>query len=107
MTTWSPDERDAVGRANELRIATRRVDGRLRPSVIVLVIRHGADLYVRSVNGRGSAWFPGVADRHAGHISAGGVDRDVTFLARRGRGHAVGHVTSPPARTATVRLLPS
>jgi len=38
---------------------------------------NGSDLYVRSVNGRGSAWFRGVADRNEGHISSGGVDRDV------------------------------
>jgi len=122
MTTWTPDEIDAVGRAHELDIATRRTDGSLRRSVIVWAVRHGPDLYVRSVNGRGSAWFRGVADRHEGHISSGGVDRDVAFLdigdeladaldaayrAKYGAtSSAVAHITSSQARAATLRLVP-
>jgi len=42
--------------------------------------RLGDDLYVRSVNERNSSWFRGVQTRHEGHIRAGGVDKDVTFV---------------------------
>ncbi len=55
-------------------------DGTLRKPVIIWVVRLGDDLYVRSVNGRTSAWFRGVQTRHEGHIRAGGVDKDVTFV---------------------------
>jgi len=48
--------------------------------VIIWVVRLGEDLYVRSVNGRTSAWFRGVQTLHEGHIRAGGVDKDVTFV---------------------------
>jgi hypothetical protein len=44
------------------------------------VVRVGDDLFVRSVNGRGSAWFRGVLTRHAGRIQANGVEKDVTFV---------------------------
>ena len=43
----------------------------------IWVVRHGDDLYVRSRRGRTSTWFRGVQDRHEGHISADGVDKDV------------------------------
>jgi hypothetical protein len=32
------------------------------------------------VYGRTSSWFRGTQDRHEGHIRAGGVDKDVTFV---------------------------
>ena len=46
----------------------------------IWVVRLGDDLYVRSVNGRTGAWFRGTQVRHEGHIQAGGVDKDVTFV---------------------------
>jgi hypothetical protein len=44
------------------------------------IVRMGDDLYVRSVRGHTSDWFRGVYTRHEGHIHAGGVDKDVTFV---------------------------
>jgi hypothetical protein len=80
MTTWTNDELNKIGNAEELSIASLRTDGTLRKPVIIWVVRIGADLYVRSVNGRTSGWFRGVQTRYAGHIHAGGVDKDVTFV---------------------------
>jgi len=48
--------------------------------VIIWVVRDGDELYVRSANGRDSAWFRGVQVRHEGRIWAGGVEKDVTFV---------------------------
>ena len=80
MTTWTSDELNKIGKAEELQIASLRRDGTLRKPVTIWVIRLGDDLYVRSVNGRTSAWFRGAQVRHEGHIQAGGVDKDVTFV---------------------------
>jgi hypothetical protein len=80
MTTWMSDELKKIGTAEELQIASLRSDGTLRNLVTIWVVRVGDDLYVRSVNGRGSAWFRGVETRHKGHIRAGGVNKDVTFV---------------------------
>src|SRR6266516_3798282 len=80
MTTWTSDEIKKIGRAEELEIASLRRDGTLRDPVTIWVVRHGDDLYVRSVNGRTAAWFRGTQVRHEGHIQAGGVDKDVTFV---------------------------
>ena len=70
-----------IGAADELQLASTRRDGTLRKPVTIWVVRHGDDLYVRSVNGRTSTWFLGVQDCHEGHIHAGGVDEDVAFVA--------------------------
>lgn len=80
MTTWTSDELDKIGTAEELEIASLRRDGTLRNPVTIWVVRLGDDLYVRCVNGRTGAWFRGTQVRHAGRIWAGGVEKDVTFL---------------------------
>jgi hypothetical protein len=57
MTTWTSDELDRIGNAEELRLATQRPDGTLRDPVTIWVIRYGNDLYVRSWRGPGGLWF--------------------------------------------------
>jgi hypothetical protein len=122
MTTWTNDELTKIGTAEELEIATLRGDGTLRNPVTIWVVRYGDDLYVRSVNGRTSAWFRGALVRHAGHIRAGGVDKDVTLVeaapgiddqidaaySQKYRRYptSVSHILSPEARSATIILAP-
>jgi hypothetical protein len=124
MTTWANDELNKIGRAEELEIAPLRRDGTPRSPVTVWVVRHGNDLYVRSVNGRTGSWFHGTQVRHEGHIRAGGVDKDVTFIEepdpdinnqidaayrakyRRYAASIVGSIVSPKARSATIKLVP-
>jgi len=125
MTTWTNDELTKIGTAEELEIASLRRDGTLRKPTTIWVVRLGDDLYVRSVNGRTSAWFRGVQVRHEGHIQAGGVDKDVTFVEvdaddnvsdqmdaayrtkyRRYAANIINSVLSPGARSATIKLMP-
>ena len=121
MTAWTGDELTRIGSAEELRIAALRRDGTLRTPVIVWGVRHGDDLYVRSVNGRDAAWFRGVQARHEGRIWAGDVEKDVRFeevddlsdeldaayrAKYRRSPSSVDHITSPVARSATLRLVP-
>ena len=80
MTTWTSNEFNKIGTAEELQIASLRRDGTLRKPVTIWVVRVGDDLYVRSVNGHTSAWFRGAQVRHEGRIRAGGVEKDVTFV---------------------------
>jgi len=80
MTEWTNDELNKIATAEELRIAGRKADGTLRKPVIIWVVRVGEELYVRSVNGRSSAWFRGISVQHEGRIWAGGVEKDVTFV---------------------------
>jgi hypothetical protein len=123
MTAWTKDELNKIGSAEELKIAALRLDGTLRKLVIIWVVRLGDDLYVRSVKGHNGAWFRGVLQRHEGHIQAGGIEKDVTFVeeaapalndqidaAYQAKYHrypsSVGHINSPEARTATIKLIP-
>jgi hypothetical protein len=123
MTAWTNDELKKIGTAEELQIASLRIDGTLRKPVIIWVVRLGDDLYVRSVNGRTSGWFRGVQTQHEGHIRAGGVEKDVTFVeepdsninaqidtayATKYRRYAsiIPSINSPTARTATIKLVP-
>jgi hypothetical protein len=72
MTGWTNDELSRVGDAEELQIASTRQDGTLSSPRTIWVVPHGGDLYVRSVNGPGAAWFRGTQVRREGHIQAGG-----------------------------------
>ncbi len=80
MTTWTSDELNKIGKAEELRIAALRRDNTLRKQIIIWVVRLGDDLYVRCANGREGAWFRGVLTRHEGRIWVAGVEKDVTFI---------------------------
>ena len=123
MTAWTSDELTKTDAADELELASIRRDGTLRGPVTIWVLRLGDDLFVRSVNGPAGAWFRGVQDRHEGRIRAGGVEKDVTFVDadhtlddqidtgyrtkyRRYSAGSVDHITSPEARSTTIRLVP-
>jgi hypothetical protein len=122
MTTWTSDELDRIGAAEELNLASVRRDGTLRDPVTMWVVRDGDDLYVRSVNGRASSWFRGAQNRHEAHIRAGGVDKqidlvetddvndevDTAYCAKYGRRYPsiVPSIVAPEARAATLKLVP-
>ena len=55
MTAWRSNEISSIGSADELDLASLRLDGTLRNPVTIWVVRHGEDLYVRPVNGRTGA----------------------------------------------------
>jgi hypothetical protein len=80
MTTWTANELNAMGNAEELTLASLRRDGTLRRPVTMWVVRAGDDIYVRSVNGRGSSWFRGARDRHEARIRAGGIEKNVVLI---------------------------
>jgi hypothetical protein len=79
MSGWTPHELARIGRADELRIASRRADASLRPFVTIWVVREGDDLYVRSAHGYDNPWFQRALHSGLGRIQAGDVERDVAF----------------------------
>ena len=80
MPTWTNDELDKIGGADELEIASLQRNGTLTKPVTIWVVRLGADLYVRSYKGRAGSWFRAAQIRHEGRIQAGGIEKDVTFV---------------------------
>jgi hypothetical protein len=123
MATWTSDELDAIGDAEELRIAALRPDGTLRDPVTIWVVRRDNELYVRSYKGAGAHWYRGTQDSHQGHVQAGGIDKDVTFVdvdrsldepiddayRAKYRSFGAGYVdamVAPGAQATTLKLVP-
>ena len=122
MSTWTSIELNTIGSAEELHIASLQADGTLSKPVIIWVIRVGDELFVRSYKGRTSGWFRGVLARPEGHISAGGVEKDVTFmeqtdptvnaqidaayLSKYRQSPYASSMVTPAVRAATIKLVP-
>ena len=122
MATWTDDELNRIGTAEELDIMPRRNDGSLKKPVTIWVMRHGDDLYVRSYRGRNGSWYQAVrASQHA-RIRAAGIEKDVTLTAadpalsehidaayQSKYGHYPQYVEpmlTPEVRATTLKLLP-
>jgi len=123
MTQWTSGQLDKLGKAEEVQIASVRPDGTLGKPVTVWAVRHGDDLYVRSVRGSSAHWFRGTQERHEGRIRAGGVQQNVAFVDvghdfddeldaayrskyRRYAGIILNSVLTPQARSTTMKLVP-
>lgn len=89
-------------------------------------IETAEELTLRSVNGRNGWWFRGTQMFEQGHIGAGGVAKDVSFVSvepgddvgekidaayrakyRRYSASIVNTVLTPEARAATLELVPN
>jgi hypothetical protein len=124
--TWTDDELDRIGSAEELMVASVRRDGELSRPRTIWVVRVDDGLFVRSVYGPGSDWFRGTRVRQEGHIRAGGVHQDVSFVDAEGLAEGLNErvdtayrrkygrysaqiidaITGPEASSTTTRLVP-
>jgi hypothetical protein len=123
MTNWTSEELSRIGRAAELRVASRRPDGSVRPYVTIWAARCGDGIYIRSAHGAGNPWFRRAREAGRGRISAGGVEADVVFETPEDDVHPaidaalhakydrygpgpVGAITGPSAHPVTLRVVP-
>ena len=124
MNAWASEELNKIAAADELEIAPLKGDGTLRNPVTIWVVRLAGDLYVRSYKGRRGTWFRAAQVRHEGHIRAGGIEKDVTFVEEtdsaidgqldtayriKYRGYSPQYIdpmVAAAARAATIRLVP-
>lgn len=125
MTGWDDAALRTLTTTQEMRVAERRPDGTLRTPRIVWMVVVGDELYTRSVNGPQAAWFRGTRATGSGHLEAGGVDADVSFIdisptdavqadldtayqGKYGQVHPgpTAHITSDLARAATLKIIP-
>lgn len=81
VASWTPEELNRIGNAEELDIVVQRADGTLRKPVTVWVVRVGDDLFVRSYKGHAGAWHRAALSHGAGRVVAGGVEKQVDFVA--------------------------
>ena len=122
-TTWTSDELSRIGGAEELKVASTRTDGTLRPFVTIWVVREGDEVYIRSAYGPRNGWFVRAKASGTGRIRAGGIEKDVIFAEPEASVHAdidaayhakydrygpaiVGTVVGPQVVATTIRLLP-
>ena len=77
MSDWTSEELLRFAAADEPELASLRADDSWRTPVTIWAVRHGEDLYVRSVNGPDAACAL-----------------------------TIGRITSPAARGTTPRLVP-
>jgi hypothetical protein len=120
--TWTSDELDDIEAAQELRIAPRRRNGELRKPVPIWVVRVGGDVYIRAAYGPETGWHRVARASGVGHISAGGVEKDVTLehvddvndevdaayrtKYARHAGPVLNSVIDANARASTLRVVP-
>lgn len=78
--SWTTDELRRIGGATELRVASYRKDGTLRPYVTIWTVSTGGAVYVRSAYGADNPWFRRALASGRGRIRAGEVERDVEFV---------------------------
>ncbi|QHT57808.1 DUF2255 family protein [Cellulomonas sp. H30R-01] len=81
MSTWTAEELAVVESADELRVASYRPDGTLRPGVTIWVVRVGDDVYIRSAYGPSNGWFRHAQASGAGRVQVGGLEKEVAFVA--------------------------
>jgi hypothetical protein len=123
LNDWTSEELTQIAAADELELASRRADGTWRNPVTIWVVQHGEDLYVRSVNGPDAAWYRSTQASREGRIRVAGLSREVAFADagpdlnselddayrakyRRYGAATTGRITSPAARSTTLRLVP-
>jgi hypothetical protein len=75
---WSDADLAKIEAADELRIATRRSDGTLRPAVPIWVVAVDRCVYVRTWHRRNTGWFGRTVSSGAARIAVPGLEADVT-----------------------------
>lgn len=122
--SWTSDELAAIDADDELRIAARKRDGALRAAVPIWAVRVDDALYVRAAYGPRTGWYRVARANGAAHVSAGGVERDVTtadadaavndavdaaYRAKYGRyaDSIVDGIVNAQARATTIELRPA
>ncbi|MDA0185087.1 DUF2255 family protein [Solirubrobacter phytolaccae] len=122
MSAWDEDELRRVAAPQELEIAPVRRNGELRTPTTIWAVRADDDLYVRAAYGPSTGWHRVARASGEGHVSAGGVDKDVRFedadpsvyaavdaayRAKYGQyASIVDGITNEQARATTLRLTP-
>jgi hypothetical protein len=121
-SAWTAEELVRIGVAEELANAARRADGTLLRARRIWVVRVDDQLYVRSWRGADGSWFQTAQRSREGHISAGGVERDIAYVPaedevndavdaayrdKYGRYPSyVEPMVAAPARATTLKLVP-
>ncbi len=79
MNTWTQQELEAIAADKALYISIPNADGTMHKPTWVWIFQAGDDLYSRSAAGVEGRWYSAAKAAGHGHLSVGGVEKDVTF----------------------------
>lgn len=79
MAGWTKEELAAIAKDENLYISIPNEDGSMHKPAWVWIAQAGEDLYARGYSGTSSRWYQAARKMGHGHISVGGVEKDVTF----------------------------
>ena len=78
MADWTLEQASGIAAAEEVQVVTQSRDGSPRRTTI-WIVEDGGQVFVRSTNGRGAAWFRAATASGLGQIVSGGRSCEVTF----------------------------
>jgi len=81
MTGWTEDELDRINAEVYLRVAAALADGSTPKSVNIWSVPVGNRIFIRSYNGTAGKWYGPALESGRGRVSAGGVEKEVRFMA--------------------------
>jgi len=81
MSTWTKDELGRINGEEYFTVAVALADGTTPKSVDIWSVPVGDRIFIRSFNGTEGKWYGPALETGRGRISAGGVEKDVTFVA--------------------------
>ncbi len=77
--TWTADQLDQIGEAEELHIAVNRADGTPQPELPIWVVRVDQQVYVRTWYRRNTGWFGHALTSRQAWIRAPGLEIPVVI----------------------------
>ncbi|GMA47573.1 DUF2255 family protein [Tetragenococcus muriaticus] len=122
MASWQDEELEAISKAPNLYISIPNSDGTWHRPAWIWIAQAGDDLFCRGYSGTKAKWYQSAKREGKGHISVGGVEKDVFFefptdketndavdegyKSKYGGSSYLKPMISQRAREATVRLIP-
>jgi hypothetical protein len=76
---WIQQELNAIAKDGDLHISIPNPDGTMHAPAWVWIAQAGNELYSRGYSGTESRWYKAAKTMGWGHISVGGVEKDVMF----------------------------
>ncbi|GCF94860.1 hypothetical protein NRIC_27510 [Enterococcus florum] len=122
MEQWTQAELEAIAKDPDLYLSIPNLNGMIHESLWIWIVQAGNELYARGYSGTKARWYQAAKREGRGHITVGGVEKDVRFefpddpetIDLVDEGYRKKYADSPrlepvirsQAREATVRLVP-
>ena len=79
MSKWIQEELSAIFKDENLYLSIPNPDGSMHEPAWIWIAQAGEELYCRGYSGVDARWYQSAKREGEGHISVGGVEKDVSF----------------------------